>query len=52
MNLSGYATNLYMKDNGPLANVIVDGTPLTTATDIVFNGTLVDINLFAWATDN
>jgi hypothetical protein len=51
VNISGYATNLDMKDNGPLANVIVDGTPLTTATDNVFNGTLVDINLFAWATD-
>ncbi len=52
VNISGYATNLDMKDNGPLANVIVDGTAMTTAKDDVFNGTLVDVDLFAWATGN
>lgn len=52
VNLSGYATNVDMKDNGPLDNVIVDGTALTTVNDDVFNGTSVDVNLFAWVTGN
>ncbi|MFM1878871.1 MAG: hypothetical protein RLZZ241_1737, partial [Bacteroidota bacterium] len=50
MSLTGYDTNVDMKDAGPLANVIVDGTPLVTATDDVFNGTGVDTTLFTWIT--
>ena len=50
MSLTGYTTNVDMKDAGPLANVIVDGTPLVTATDDVFNGTGVDTTLFTWIT--
>ncbi|WP_347373800.1 hypothetical protein [Aequorivita sp. Q41] len=46
--LTDYATNVDMKDNGPLANVIVDGTPLTTPQDDVFNGTAVDISGWNW----
>ena len=41
-----------MKDNGPLENVIVDDTALTTAEDDVFNGTAVDVAIFDWATGN
>ena len=48
--LSGYDTNVDMKDDGPVSNVIIDGTPLTTATDDVFNGTAVDISGWAWIT--
>lgn len=50
MSLTGYTKNVDMKDAGPLANVIVDGTPLVTATDDVFNGTGVDTTLFTWIT--
>ena len=50
MSLTGYDTNVDMRDSGPLANVIVDGTPLVTATDDVFNGTGVDTTLFTWIT--
>ena len=52
VSLSGYDTNVDMKDNGPLENVIVDGTALTSTEDDVFNGTAVDVAIFAWATDN
>ncbi|WP_291867989.1 hypothetical protein [Maribacter sp.] len=48
IHLSGYATNVDMKDNGPVANVIVDGTALTTATDDVFNATALDITTWTW----
>lgn len=48
--LSGYDTNVDMKDEGPVSNVIVDGTPLTSETDDVFNGTAVDISGWAWIT--
>ncbi len=51
-HLSGYTTNVDMKDNGPLENVIVDDTALTTAEDDVFNGTAVDVAIFDWATGN
>ena len=46
--LSGYDVNVDMKDDGPLANIIVDGTPLTSEDDNVFNGTAVDISGWAW----
>jgi hypothetical protein len=46
--LSGYDVNVDMKDEGPLANIIVDGTPLTSEDDNVFNGTAVDISGWAW----
>ncbi len=46
--LTDYTTNVDMKDNGPLANIIVDGTPLTTPDDDVFNGTAVDISGWNW----
>ena len=46
--LSDYGTNVDMKDNGPLENIIVDGVPLTTPQDDVFNGTAVDISGWNW----
>jgi len=52
VSLSGYDTNVDMKDNGPLENVIVDGTALTSTEDDVFNGTAVDVAIFAWATQD
>ncbi|MFP2997030.1 hypothetical protein ABN763_14025 [Spongiivirga sp. MCCC 1A20706] len=50
--LTNYVTNVDMKDDGPVANIIVDGTALTTVDDDVFNGTAVDVATFAWATGN
>ncbi|CAM4184479.1 hypothetical protein [Zobellia nedashkovskayae] len=50
VSLTGYDTNVDMKDAGPLANVIVDETALTSAEDDVFNGTAVDVAIFDWAT--
>ncbi|SIP94187.1 hypothetical protein [Maribacter ulvicola] len=52
VSLTGYTTNVDMKDNGPLANVIVDETALITTEDDVFDGTAVDVAIFAWATGN
>ena len=46
--LSGYTTNVDMKDDGPVSNIIVDGVPLTSPTDDVFNGTAVDISGWTW----
>jgi len=46
--LTDYGTNVDMKDNGPLANVIVNGVPLVTPNDNVFNGTAVDISGWDW----
>ena len=46
--LDGYGTNVDMKDNGPVSNIIVDGTPLSTVSDNVFNGTPVDISTWDW----
>ncbi len=46
--LTDYTTNVDMKDDGPVTNVIVNGTPLTTVTDNVFNGTAVDILGWTW----
>ncbi len=46
--LSGYDTNVDMKDDGPIGNVIVDGIPMTAPTNNVFNGTAVDISGWSW----
>ena len=48
VHLSGYDTNIDMKDDGPVANVIIDDTPLTTVTDAVFNSTALDISSWTW----
>lgn len=45
--LSGYDTNIDMKDDGPLANVIIDGNA-ATITDAYNTGTQVDISGWAW----
>jgi len=45
--LSGYDTNIDMPDNGPLANVIIDGVAATT-TDAYNTGTQVDISTWTW----
>jgi len=45
--LEGYATQIDMKDNGPIANVIIDGVSATTTTD--YNtGTQVDVSAWTW----
>ncbi len=46
--LTSYDTNVDMKDDGPIGNVIVDGVPMTAPTDDVFNGTAVDISGWNW----
>jgi hypothetical protein len=46
--LMGYDTNVDMKDEGPIENIIIDGTPMGDASDDVFNGTAVDISGWAW----
>lgn len=46
--LKDYGTQVDMKDNGPLQNIVVDGVPLTTPLDDVFNGTAVDISGWNW----
>ena len=46
--LMGYDTNVDMKDQGPIENVIVDNTPMSDPSDDVFNGTAVDISGWAW----
>ena len=46
--LTDYDTNVDMKDNGPIANVIIDGVPMTSPNDDVFNGTAVDISAWTW----
>jgi len=46
--LTDYGTNVDMKDNGPVANVIVNGVPLSSPGDNVFNGTAVDISGWDW----
>lgn len=48
--LSGYDTRVEFRDDGAPSNVVVDGTPLTTAGDDVFNGTPVDISMWTWIT--
>jgi len=46
--LTDYGTNVDMKDNGPLTNIIVNGVPLSTPEDNVFNGIAVDISGWDW----
>ena len=46
--LSGYETNVDFRDDGAPSNVVVDGTPLTSPEDDVFNGTAVDISGWTW----
>ncbi|MCW8979839.1 MAG: hypothetical protein OQJ83_00520 [Altibacter sp.] len=46
--LTGYSTNVDMRDNGPIGNVIIDGVPLSSPVDDVFSGTAVDISGWAW----
>lgn len=48
--LTGYVVNVDMRDAGPVGNVVIDGTPLTTVDDDVFNGTPVDVTMFSWIT--
>jgi hypothetical protein len=50
VNLSGYVTNVEMRDGGPVGNVEVDGDALNSVDDDVFNGTPVDPAIFSWAT--
>lgn len=45
--LSGYDKNIDMKDDGPLANVIIDGNAATT-TNTYNTGTQVDISTWTW----
>jgi len=45
--LSGYTTQIDMRDDGPLANVIIDGVAATTSSD--YNtGSQVDISTWTW----
>jgi len=46
--LSGYTTNVDMRDDGPIGNVIVNGVPMTDPGNDVFNGTALDISAWAW----
>lgn len=46
--IEGYGTNIDMKDDGPVENIIVNGEPLTTPEDDVFNGSPVDISNWHW----
>ena len=46
--LAGYETNVDMKDEGPIENIIVDGEAMTDASNNVFNGTAVDISNWGW----
>ncbi len=48
IRLEGYTTNVDMKDMGPVGNIEVDGSPLTSVDDDVFNGTGTDISIFDW----
>ncbi len=48
--LEGYVTLVDMKDNGPLANIQIDGADATIAGPYD-SGTPVDIAIFDWATD-
>lgn len=52
IHLDGYNPNVDMADGGAVSNVIVDGTPLTSATDDVFNGTVLDISAWTWKDAN
>jgi len=46
--LTGYETNVDMKDSGPVSNVIIDGVPMSNPSDDVFNGTTLDISGWSW----
>lgn len=46
--LAGYDTNVEMKDQGPIENIIVDGEAMTDASNNVFNGSAVDISNWGW----
>ncbi|MDC6353376.1 hypothetical protein PP177_01225 [Robiginitalea sp. SP8] len=48
--LDGYTVNVDMRDSGPVGNIEVDGTAMTTVDDDVFGGTGVDTSVFAWFT--
>ena len=48
VSMSGYDTQVDMKDDGPIGNVIVDGVPMGDPTDDVFNGSPVDISGWTW----
>ena len=45
--LEGYDTNIDMKDDGPLANVIIDGVAASTTADYK-TGTKVDVSTWSW----
>lgn len=45
--LEGYDTNIDMKDNGPLANVIIDGNAASTTAQYK-TGTKVDVSTWSW----
>ncbi len=47
--LEGYDTNIDMKDDGPLANVIIDGVAASTTADYK-TGTKVDVSAWSWKT--
>ncbi|ARV15434.1 hypothetical protein [Polaribacter sp. SA4-12] len=47
--LEGYAKNIDMKDDGPLANVIIDGVAASTTADYK-TGTKVDVSSWSWKT--
>lgn len=49
--LSGYDTNIDMKDDGPLANVQIDGANANPAADYS-TGTQVDISGWTWKSEN
>lgn len=50
LHLEGYATNIDMANGGPLANVQIDGAAAVVDGDYS-GGTLVDVTMFAWATN-
>ena len=45
--LEGYDTNIDMKDNGPLANVVIDGNAASTTVQYK-TGTKVDVSTWSW----
>ncbi|PQJ69180.1 hypothetical protein [Polaribacter butkevichii] len=45
--LEGYAKNIDMKDDGPLANVMIDGSAATTTAEYK-TGTKVDVSAWTW----
>ncbi|WP_236262822.1 hypothetical protein [Aggregatimonas sangjinii] len=49
--LEGYATLIDMRDDGPLANIQIDGADATIAGPYT-SGTQVDVTMFGWATGN